>query len=159
MLSTIPKSDMEKGCIMIKTKDIMYKEYISREYIKQNPNYLFVFGDNDTRIGFGGQAKEMRGEPNVVGIRVKKKPLYDEDAYYTDNELEDNMKKINEDIETIVRKYNYESKYEKLVFPMNGVGTGMAKLKEKAPQTYNHLVHMLKQFGIDNEIKNFKEKG
>lgn len=129
---------------MIKTKDIMYKEYISREYIKQNPNYLFVFGDNDTRIGFGGQAKEMRGEPNVVGIRVKKKPLYDEDAYYTDNELEDNMKKINEDIETIVRKYNYESKYEKLVFPMNGVGTGMAKLKEKAPQTYNHLVHMLK---------------
>lgn len=53
----------------------------------------------------------------------------------------------------MVWKYDYESKYEKLVFPMNGIGTGMAKLKEKAPQTYNHLVYMLKQFSIDNEIK------
>jgi redox-sensitive bicupin YhaK (pirin superfamily) len=29
---------------------------------------LFVFGDNLRRTGFGGQAAEMRGEPNAVGI-------------------------------------------------------------------------------------------
>lgn len=43
-------------------------KYIKRQDLKSNPNTQYLFGDNLKRSGFGGQAKEMRGEPNAIGI-------------------------------------------------------------------------------------------
>ena len=53
---------------------IVYRtdKVITRDKIKENPDVLYLFGDKLLRKGLGGQAKEMRGEPNTLGIVSKK---------------------------------------------------------------------------------------
>ena len=48
--------------------------FITREYVRANPDKIFLFGDNLEQRGLGGQAAAMRGEPNAVGIPTKKRP-------------------------------------------------------------------------------------
>ena len=39
-----------------------------------------------------------------------------------------------------------------IVFPKDGLGTGLAKLKKKAPETYRYLKdRLLEEFGFDND--------
>jgi len=128
---------------------VIYKQYIKRSDLQTNKESIFIFGDNDQRSGFGGQAKEMRGEPNAVGIRVKKYPSMNANAFYKDLEYKNNIIKIDEDINNLEKlAYN-----KTIVFPSNGIGTGMAKLNITAPKTFNYLTLQLKQkFNINNGI-------
>ena len=120
---------------------ITFQKIIKRSDLKENPDKIFVFGDNDQRVGLGGQAKEMRGEPNSIGIRTKKSPSMDESAFYNDNELEQNKTKINEDINRIKEQVELG---KTIVFPLSGVGTGLSQLQTKAPQTFQYLTTQLK---------------
>ena len=125
---------------------IIFMKFISREEIRPNRTKLYVFGDNDCRTGYGGQAKEMRGEPNSIGIRVKKKPSNEPNAYYTDKEFHSNAKKIEEDFKGL----DFYLRCGKIVvFPFDGIGTGLAKLNEYAPNTLRYLnsrIKILKRF-------------
>ena len=56
------------------TGTITFQERITRADLRANPDTLYVFGDNMRRRGMGGQAAEMRGEPNAVGIPTKWRP-------------------------------------------------------------------------------------
>lgn len=137
--------------------NVIYLERITRKDIKNNPDSLFIFGDNDMRQGFGGQAKEMRGEPNSFGIRVKKSPDMYQNSFYTDNEYNKNITKIKEDIDNIIvqltHKYNVENhKYNVVVIPSAGIGTGLAQLNVHAPRTAKFLDEYL----MANEIVNYK---
>ena len=129
------------------TYNVRYMKYINRHDVKTSNRAVFVFGDNDTRSGMGGQAKEMRGEPNAIGIRVKKSPSMSEGSFYTDDEYIENTRKIAEDLENLGRVA-----YGKIiVFPEDGVGTGMAMLNRTAPRTFDYLTMALQQmFGIKN---------
>ncbi|KKM67500.1 hypothetical protein LCGC14_1470570 [marine sediment metagenome] len=118
-------------------------KFITREFIKLNPHVLFVFGDNDERWGYGGMAKEFRGEPNAIGIRTKKAPRTDDDSFYTDDEFELNVRKIDIDIAAIACYMGME-RYTVLYIP-EGIGKGLAKLEEKAPETYRYLEERLNQ--------------
>ena len=102
---------------------IVYMSHISRSYVLNHPNYLFVFGDNDARMGYGGLAKEVRGVPNSLGIRVKKYPSMSADSFYNDKEFESQKRKIDEDINSLVRR---SVDYESVVFPLSMIGTGLA---------------------------------
>ncbi len=51
---------------------LLYIKKYTRAYIRAHPDWLFVFGDNMMRRGFGGQAAEARGEPNAIGIATKR---------------------------------------------------------------------------------------
>ena len=95
------------------------------------------------RVGRGGQAKEMRGEPNAIGIRVKKAPLTG-DVYYNDKEIDENKRKINEDLNEVREQLDYG---KIIVIPSDGIGTGLALLKEKAPETLLYLVNSLLNLG------------
>lgn len=127
---------------------VEYQDWITREDLKANPEKIYVFGDNDKRIGNGGQAKECRGEPNAYGITVKNTPGVDDTAYYTDDTFESNVFKIHMDIRGL---YNLAKTTGKtVIFPSAGVGTGLALLKEKAPLTFAYLNAELKTIGITN---------
>lgn len=128
--------------------EIQYKNYILRKDVQNNRNIIFVFGDNDQRTGFGGQAREMRGEPNTIGIRVKKSPSMTKSSFYTDDEYSENIKKIFEDLTNLkIKSFN-----KKIIFPTNGIGTGLAKLNIKAPKTFEFLTSELKlTFNIINK--------
>lgn len=116
---------------------MIFQNRIFRVDLRANRKVLYLFGDNDARIGEGGQAKEMRGEPNAVGIRTKKYPMMGSKNFYTDDEYSDNVQKIEEDF---VKVKAYLLKGGVVVCPMDGLGTGMAQLRERAPRTYLYLV-------------------
>jgi hypothetical protein len=128
--------------------NVIYQKYISRDDARNNPSIIYIFGDNDARSGYGGQARELRGEKNGFGVRVKKLPSLEENAFYTDNEYESNCQKISEDIKNIKDRCSEETT---IIFPKAGIGTGRAWLRFKAPRTYQYLCNKLyEQLGIKN---------
>lgn len=115
--------------------------HIKRKDIQRNLEVLFVFGDNDLRKGKGGMAKDFRGEPNSIGIRVKKKPARTDNSYYLDEELVENCRKIDEDVEAIQNK---AKEFCAICIP-DGIGTGLARLDRSAPLTYGYLRQKLEE--------------
>jgi len=127
----------------------VFKGFWSVEDVIKSPNKIFIYGDNDLRTGLGGQAI-IRNESNTLGIRTKKKPTHEKDAYYTDDEFEENKKKINQDIKKISDELLFGTT---IIFSEGGYGTDRAKLKEKAPKTYQFLCDiLLEKFGYHNKL-------
>lgn len=124
---------------------IIVQQRYHRSDIVNNRWLTYVYGDNDTRTGFGGQAHACRGEPNTIGVRTKKRPDSKESSYYTDLEYEENIRKIGGDIDAIQLLLEQGNV---VVFPTDGIGTGRACLRTKAPQTYiylNNRLHALQE--------------
>jgi hypothetical protein len=116
---------------------LIYKGYWTRNYVKKTQNCLFIFGDNDCKMGKGGQAI-IRGLKNVKGIPTKKFPNNYYKSFYTDKEYDDNCAKIDIAINKIKKTF-YSKKYDYLVLPEDGFGTGLSRLPSKAPLTYEYL--------------------
>jgi len=55
---------------------------ITEQYLKNNPDHIFVFGDNLLRYGTGGAAK-LRYMPNTYGFITKKAPTYKDEDFYS----------------------------------------------------------------------------
>lgn len=107
-----------------------YVKLITRKMMQEHPETLFVFGDNMMEQGFGGQAKEMRGEPNAVGIPTKFLPSYDDKAFFTDDDIYRVKSKIDAQV---LKLFLHASAGGNIVWPQDGIGTGLADLKNKAP--------------------------
>ena len=120
----------------------IFKGYWTVDDVRNNPNKLFVYGDNNIKIGRGGQAI-IRDEGNTIGIPTKKLPNNDSKSYYIDLEIEDNKNHIDTAVNNLLKKF-MNDQYEILVFPEDGLGTGLAKLPEKAPETFKYLQRKIK---------------
>lgn len=118
---------------------IVYQKRILREDLQANPDVLYLFGDNRLRKGMGGQAREMRGEPNAIGVRTKKAPSYEPGAFLSDDEYQRNVLDIGADLKPAFAHRGV------VVVPLDGLGTGLARLSEVAPLTYAYLEHVLRQ--------------
>lgn len=123
-------------------------ENYTPELLKANPDKLFLFGDNNTRTGKGGQAI-IRDEPNAAGISTKLLPKNTPEAFMSDDQLADNKAVIDSDIKKAKEKATKEGKT--IVLPKGGFGTGLAALATKAPQTFAYLNQRLQEeFGFNN---------
>ena len=115
---------------------------------------FFLFGDNEARQGKGGQAKELRGLANAYGIRTKKRPSLDDSAFWSDETYKTNIKMMSEDFLEVFMETQRLSKLNPVLYiPRDGIGTGMAQLKSRAPKTYKWL----KTF-LDNLIRTGDER-
>jgi len=114
---------------------IEYRQFITRQMLQDEPNTTFVFGDNMLGLGYGGQAKEMRGEPNVIGIPTKYKPSMAADAFFDDSDECFNTAafSIRECFHYLAHRLRNGGK---VVFPEAGIGTGLADLENKAPRIW-----------------------
>lgn len=119
---------------------IIYQKFIHRVDMKANPHLLYIWGDNEARFGDGGQAKEMRGEPNGIGIRTKRYPRYGSTAYWSDDDYDRQIMLIDEDFYKVLDAL---PNYQGLVIPLEGIGTGMAELKTRAPRTLEYIERWL----------------
>lgn len=54
---------------------------ITKEFLDENPNVIFVFGDNLRRVGYGGAAK-LRDHPQTYGFITKKNPDNMDESFY-----------------------------------------------------------------------------
>ena len=57
---------------------------ITAEYLRENPNHIFVFGDNVGRKGYGGAAA-LRDEANTYGF-ITMKNIFEDNTDYTPEE-------------------------------------------------------------------------
>lgn len=106
---------------------ILQKRY-SREEIQANPHIYYVFGDNLTKKGYGGQAAAARDEPNTIGIPTKaspEKPLVDE---------VDLMMAVLASKAAFSHMENLLGLGCVIIWPMDGVGTGLADLQNIQPK-------------------------
>ena len=71
---------------------------ITKEYLRQNPNHIFVFGDNLTRKGKAGAAA-LRDEPNTFGFITKKYPSNYDSSFYRPEEYRE---VFNSELETLI---------------------------------------------------------
>jgi len=126
----------EFGLIELGASKLEFQKFISREDVRNNIDKIYLFGDNLIEKGFGGQAKEMRGEPNAIGIPTKKLPSMSSSSFFTDKEFEENKIAIDKAFAQI-------PKGKTIVIPKDGLGTGLASLKEKAPETFAHIRNKL----------------
>lgn len=109
---------------------IEFRKYITRSMLSSERSTLFVFGDNIERKGRGGQAKEMRGELNAVGIPTKRSPAMSSIAFFTDRDFEEWRQASLSDWR---RLFAHAKDGGKIVWPADGIGTGLARLQECAP--------------------------
>lgn len=116
---------------------IVYQKYITRHDLKANPWCYYVFGDNLERRGFGGQAREMRGEPNAVGIATKRRPGNDPEDFFADGNNDD-YNAMADDIRNVFSLY-YDMRVT-IVLPLDGIGTGLSEMPKRCPKLYRALV-------------------
>ncbi len=119
---------------------VIYQKMIYRDDCKRNPSVLYLMGDNDMRSGFGNQAAEMRGEPNVVGIRTKRAPGRDSADFWSDKTLDANCTKIEEDLSRVIKHLRRDGV---VVCPSNGIGTGMSQMQKHCPKTFFTLEQLI----------------
>jgi len=111
---------------------VLKARWITRENVQANPDKAYLFGDNLLRTGNAGQAKQMRGEPNAIGIPTKNRPSSTEGSYFTDKDFE----KVKPEIDKALK---LAMKYKTIVVPQMGIGTGLAQLKFRAPRIFEYI--------------------
>lgn len=112
---------------------LVYQKYIKRKHLRANPDVLFVFGDNYLRKGTKGQAANMRGEPNAVGVATKWEPSYREEAYFNDDQYDKIIKILEDDLLPVMKHLD---KGKIVVWPMDSIGTGLSALPDRAPRVW-----------------------
>ncbi len=107
---------------------------IYRVDLRNNPNFLYIFGDNLERRGMGGQAKEMRGELNAFGIATKRRQTHGKkEDYFHDSDptVRDIILAEFDTLHGVLK----EGGYKAIVIPADGIGTGLARMTEFAPRS------------------------
>ena len=119
---------------------IRYQKMIYRADLRANPDTLYVFGDNEQRVGNGGQAGEMRGEPNAIGVATLsfEHPWGDHDFLHQ-------AAVIDADLAPVVAALLLG---QEVVLPLDGIGTGIAQLRERSPGTFEHLQIRWRQLAL-----------
>ena len=107
-----------------------------------DPNEVYVFGDNLARAGRGRAAGQavIRDAVNAVGIPTKVSPT----RYATD----DHPAMRGAIDAAIQRLVKLRDEGKTLVFPGDGLGTGRAKLADKAPALARYLQEQLVKHGL-----------
>jgi len=108
---------------------ITFQKFITRQNLRDNPDRFYVFGDNVQRIEFGGQAKEMRDEPNAKGVATKWEPSNRPNAFFNDTLL--CRQQVERDLMEVQRQLD---RGKTVVVPADGIGTGLARLPFVAPK-------------------------
>lgn len=115
---------------------IVLERYVTRHQLQADPTTLFVFGDNMRERGLGGQAKEMRGEANAVGIPTKWAPSNAATGFFCNSDLAACRGLIDTRFAKLRRHLNAGGD---VVWPEAGIGTGLADLKSRAPRIWEYI--------------------
>jgi len=118
----------------------MTQKFIFRSDLRANPDVLYLFGDNLLRVGLGGQAKEMRGEPNAVGVATKRSPGMSTGDFFSDADYWAIRKQIDTDL---APAFEHLVDGGVVVIPEDGLGTGLSQLPERAPKVNRYLTDRL----------------
>lgn len=135
------------------TRIIIQSEYYTDEMCKNNPKNLYVFGDNVVRFGKGGQAI-IRDNPNAYGIATKMFPSNSIESFFMDTD--ETFTYVESDVLKLYGIYK-SNVYDNIVFPKDGIGTGLARMYETSPKIFEWLCDELKaSYDINMTSKGFQ---
>ena len=124
------------------------QKIFSVEDCNNNPNKIYIFGDNLCGIGKGGQAI-IRDCSNAFGIPTKRAPSMNSNAFFSDRF--DEYEAIKAKIEKLIILNHCKTDIT-FVFPVAGLGTGLAKMNRTSPKLFKYMNKMLyKFFGVYGE--------
>jgi len=123
-----------------------YKGFWTREEVAKQTTKMFLFGDNThdrtvTKHVPKSTQAVIRGLPNAIGIDTKKDRGWTAQSFFSDNDYSVFVKHVDD----VMQRVKASGKI--IVLPADGIGTGKAKLKEKAPKLFDYLTMKL------NELK------
>lgn len=111
---------------------------VTEEWLRENPNHIFVFGDNLDRKGKGGGAK-LRDVPNTYGFITKKHPNNNDKSFYDRTEyvhvLQSELKKL---------LYHMEDNLDK-TYMISQLGNGLANKYDIFPLIDVAFKHLERQ--------------
>lgn len=108
---------------------VKYHKWITRDMLRATPSESWVFGDNSERYGLGGQAAEMRGEMNAIGVAT----LYAPGKFYGVNPVQE-LGIVTMDLSKVGAAL-WQGKT--INVPFDGLGTGLAQLNRRSPNLAN----------------------
>lgn len=117
---------------------VLRQHRIYRIDIQANRQALYIFGDNLNRQGFGGQAKEMRGEPNSFGIATKRSISHNYPDDYFFDEQDDVIPILTKEFEFLKLAITTKQPAA-IIIPADGIGTGLSKMPEYAPKALEYI--------------------
>lgn len=130
----------------------VYEGFWTREEVARDVGSVYVFGDNckdslGTFVPTTTQAC-IRFLPNTIGLSTKKDRYRTSQSYFNDGDLDLFSVLVESTIELIKVNLLFD---KTIVFPSDGLGTGKAMLKEKAPKCWEYLCKRLKEeFNYNN---------
>jgi len=124
------------------------KEWFDANIVMRNLNNIYVFGDNLQRVGNGGQA-QIRPCTNTRGVATKRYPQMLNDSFFSDDLSE--LIELTKDIRSLnILHKDRRNDHKTLIFPYDGLGTGLSELSLRSPFINQQLGLMLKfYFNID----------
>jgi hypothetical protein len=127
-------------------------EHITRADVQANKDKVFLFGDNLQGWGNAGQAAAMRGEENALGIPTKRSPAMTPASFFNDADFDSNKEAIDLAFARLARFAPQTT----VVIPSAGLGTGLAQMANRAPQTFAYLNEKLAAITLETnqQIKN-----
>lgn len=109
--------------------------------VKNSSDKVFLFGDNieDAKTGYKPKSTQavIRGEENAIGIPTKKNRGTSAASYFTDADFDE----FKTGVDSAIAKAKASGKT--IVLPENGIGTGKAQLKQRAPRCFEYLQDQL----------------
>ncbi len=112
---------------------VIYLDWIERSRVQAEPEARFVFGDNALRVGLGGQAASMRGEPNAIGVATKFAPGMGEGDFFSDGDALAVLNVVG-DLQKVTDAL---AEGHTIYVPRDGLGTGLSELPQRAPAIAN----------------------
>ncbi|MEW5424829.1 SLOG family protein [Amorphus sp. 3PC139-8] len=107
---------------------------LTPEVLKRREHACFVFADNARRAGTAGQAT-VRGLENAIGVATKWAPSMVDTAFFRDQQ-EGPWKILARDLAAVRRRLEAG---DEVVWPADGIGTGLARMGEHCPRLYEKL--------------------
>lgn len=126
---------------------VRFVERFTLALVKQHPNEIFVFGDNMAKYGKKIGQAIIRPMPNAFGVPTKREPARYDAAYFSDQPDEfAAIKKSLQDLYRLSRRHT-------LVFPLGGLGTGLAEMQARSPEAWKYMNQILEEhFGVINGL-------
>lgn len=151
-----------------------FSGYWTREQVAAQPDKVFLFGDNtndrlNTKYIPSSTQAVIRGLPNAIGIDTKRdrgtrqdvygdggigygKVLISEGSYFNNGDFDE----FKEQVDKAIQKAKDSGKT--IVIPADGIGTGKAMLKEKAPKLFEYLQQELNKLKGNQQNLTAKDK-
>lgn len=117
---------------------------VTRTFVQNHPELIFVYGQDYTNKGCLGQAWQVANEPNSFPVPTLVKLCNSQsDKFFFDDQLQINIAKIDDRIAAIPRD-------GRPIIVLQKIGQGHSQMKWKAPLTFDYLWQELNKIVYPN---------